>query len=443
MRNFILEQSSSEIYTSTAGLALGGLCLNKHTPLVKSLRSISKRHGIANIDLVRTYFGLMLSGKSDFEAVDLVRNDPFFKEAMGIKQSPSASRLRQRFDEDARALIPLLDEASIAFLQSVQAPITPLKTGHVPLDMDVFPQDNGRSKKEGVSRTYKNNIDGYAPIASYLGNEGWCICCELRPGTQHSQNEFSYTLDRILPRVRALTSAPILARLDSGHDAKDNRERFRVEEMDYLIKWNPRKQDPLDWYTLANEQGADWSDPRPGKRIAVFSITRYDGKKDEEMRPYRLVVRLIIRMSDRHGQGFLEPQFELEGWTTSLAEEDYDNETIIQLYRDHATSEQFHSEFKTDLDLERLPSGKFDTNDLVMAFGVLAYNALRWMGITALLGKDSPVRHPAKRRRLRTVMQEIIGVAGRMMARGRRLVLRFGKHSPGFKAYGHLQRLLI
>ena len=25
--------------------------------------------------------------------------------------------------------------------------------------------------------------------------------------------------------------------------------------------------------------------------------------------------------------------------------------------------EQFHSEIKTDLDLERLPSGKFDTND--------------------------------------------------------------------------------
>jgi len=45
---------------------------------------------------------------------------------------------------------------------------------------------------------------------------------------------------------------------------------------------------------------------------------------------------------------------------------------VIALYRDHATCEQFHSEFKTDLDLERLPSGKFDTNDLVIAFAVLA-----------------------------------------------------------------------
>jgi hypothetical protein len=32
---------------------------------------------------------------------------------------------------------------------------------------------------------------------------------------------------------------------------------------------------------------------------------------------------------------------------------------VIELYRQHATSEQFHSEFKTDLDLERLPTGKF------------------------------------------------------------------------------------
>ena len=48
----------------------------------------------------------------------------------------------------------------------------------------------------------------------------------------------------------------------------------------------------------------------------------------------------------------------------------------MALYSDHATSEQFHSEFKTDLDLERLPSGKFDTNNLAMAFATMGYNVL-------------------------------------------------------------------
>ena len=40
------------------------------------------------------------------------------------------------------------------------------------MPMDVFPQDNSNTRKEGVSRTYKN-FDGYAPIAAYLGMEGW------------------------------------------------------------------------------------------------------------------------------------------------------------------------------------------------------------------------------------------------------------------------------
>jgi hypothetical protein len=111
----------------------------------------------------------------------------------------------------------------------------------------------------------------------------------------------------------------------------------------------------------------------------------------------------------------------------------------MALYRDHATSEQFHSEFKTGLDLERLPSGKFDTNNLVMAFATLGYNLLRWMGLR-LTGPDAPIRHPAKRRRLRTVMQELMYMACRLVHSGRQCFLRFGRHCPGFAVYRDLYR---
>jgi len=244
MRTFKLEQSKTEIITPHGGLALIGHCLNKQTSLAKTSRTVVKRHGIANIDLIRTYLGLICLGKSDFEAVEQTRHDPFFKAALGIKQSASSARLRQRFDADARALIPLLDEASVEFLRNAQVPIGALATGHVPLDMDVFPMDNSNTKKEGVAYTYKGH-DGYAPIASYLGQEGWCLGCELRPGNQHANKEFIHTLDRVLPRARRLTDAPILTRLDSAHDAFDNRHYFRTNGADYLIKWNPRTQDGL------------------------------------------------------------------------------------------------------------------------------------------------------------------------------------------------------
>ena len=53
---------------------------------------------------------------------------------------------------------------------------------------------------------------------------------------------------------------------------------------------------------------------------------------------------------------------------------------IRALYADHGTHEQFHAEFKTDLDLTRLPLGRFNTNALVCRLAALAMSILRLMG---------------------------------------------------------------
>lgn len=58
--------------------------------------------------------------------------------------------------------------------------------------------------------------------------------------------------------------------------------------------------------------------------------------------------------TDARGQCLLVPAIELEGWWTNLPN---DKQTIINPYCDHGASEQFHSEFNMDLELERLPSG--------------------------------------------------------------------------------------
>ena len=56
----------------------------------------------------------------------------------------------------------------------------------------------------------------------------------------------------------------------------------------------------------------------------------------------------------------------------------------MRLYHDHATCEQFHSELKTDMDVERLPSGDFRTNELFLSLATLAFNALRRIGQASL-----------------------------------------------------------
>ncbi|QAU25378.1 hypothetical protein EO087_04260 [Dyella sp. M7H15-1] len=74
--------------------------------------------------------------------------------------------------------------------------------------------------------------DGFAPIAAYLGGEaGYCLALELRDGIQHSAKETEYTLERMIPRARALTRAPILLRCDSGFDS----ERMFVTAARYAV----------------------------------------------------------------------------------------------------------------------------------------------------------------------------------------------------------------
>jgi hypothetical protein len=174
------------------------------------------------------------------------------------------------------------------------------------------------------------------------------------------------------------------------------------------------------------EEHGDWSAPRAGKRVAVFDVVE-TRTHDGYAYALRRVMRVIERTIDKRGQRLLVPEIEIEGWWTSLV---FDAQTIIALYADHGTCEQYHSEFKTDLDIERLPSGKFATNALILACAQLADKILRWIGQNGLRGPDAPPRHRAKRRRIRTVMQELMCLAARLIHTGRRFKPAFGYGCP-------------
>ena len=440
MKRLILEQSNDEFYTSHSGLALIGACINRYSDLGRQVGRLSRGSGqIAEIDILRSYLGLLCLGKSDFQAITGMRNDEYFKQSLGIGRLPSAERLRQRLDEGAAAgLVPLVVRSSRTMLKQLGVKVSGYPGGLVPLDVDVFPQDNSNTRKEGVSRTYKN-FDGYAPIAAYLGMEGWCLEVELRPGSQHGQAGFVVFIQRVIKAAHTLIEQEIVVCLDSAHDAEETRQVLAAaEKVRFLIKWNPRKSNVLAWRDRVFSEGKVTT-PRAGKRVGLLVV-------DEPMQvngsvyPCKRIVRVIERTTDRHGQLLLTPDITLEGWWTDL---DMEPEQVIALYRDHATSEQFHSEFKTDLDLERLPSGKFATNALVIALGAFAYNILRAIGQMGLLGQFAPIRHPAKRRRIRTVIQELIYLAGRLISTGRRLILRFSRHCPAFAAFQGVYAQLV
>ena len=150
MRRLIITQSEADL-TSHAGLGLIGMALNECTNLAADTEGVSpmRSDAMGHANILSSYIALLCLGKSDFEAINGFREDEFFATALGLDQVPSEGTLRQRMDDFAGEFKPLVEGAAIEFLQRSRAELTPLDNGLMPLDCDVTPFDNSRTKKKG------------------------------------------------------------------------------------------------------------------------------------------------------------------------------------------------------------------------------------------------------------------------------------------------------
>jgi Transposase DDE domain group 1 len=447
---FIIEESD-EIITAHSGLALIGALLEK-TNLTKRLNQShvpgNPSPDISHRDVAVSYLGLLCHGKSDFDHIEPFREDEFFAYALQIDQTPSSPTLRQRLDQAAEAedagWEKILLEESAALLKKWNVSVTPItltiqgeKRAFTPLDIDVSPFDNSFTKKEGVSRTYKGH-DGYSPIFAYLGLEGYAVNTQLRNGSDHVQKGTAEFLANSILYAKEITKHPILVRMDAGNDSIDNlqvcfSERTRAE---FIIKRNLRKEKPESWLAIARQHGI-CCEERPGKYVYRGSqIVSVKGIKEK----IRLIFEVIERTISADGQLYLIPEIEVQTFWTSLP---IAPSQIIELYHAHGTMEQFHSEIKTDLDVERLPSGKFDTNNLVLHFAIVAYNLLRLLGQESLKKNDTPIKKKAQRRRIRTVIQSLITMAAKMTHHARQIRLRFGRNNPWIPVFRRIYTVLL
>jgi hypothetical protein len=323
-----VKQSGRLSLTSYSGVALLGQCFDAAQVDLVVDRRLPVSQGMRTSDLVKSTVGLLALGKCDFEAIEPFRQDRFFKEALGLAKVPGSVWMRQRLDAKAAEIRELTDELSLRMLERLEAPIS-AHQGFVCVDMDTFVMDNSGTRKEHVGRTYQG-VDGYTPIAAYLGNEGWNVGLELRSGTHHSALETEYFLERVFPRVRRLMRAraePVLWRADCGFDSarlllalQTERERWAAQErsLDFIVKWNPRRQDKAAWVQRA-DAAQDFEETRKGKRVGYCSevVERSSGRGSDKLRrSLRLVVEVTERTIDKKGQRLLAPEVELQGWWT-------------------------------------------------------------------------------------------------------------------------------
>lgn len=432
-QNRIIYKLTDERIPAVSGIGLVGDILSNAGFLERFQNvRLSEKRSRKQIDIgtiLITFIALLCMGEPDFECVRELQNDAaFYQYALHLKKGfPSSATLRQRMDETGNKVRKMLLEFNIKLLQSHRIVPGALKMGMIPLDIDVTPMDNSKTKKEGVSWTYKR-FEGYAPIMAYLGTEGYLVNTQLREGSQHCQKDTPEFLRQTLRLCKEIIDKPILVRLDSGNDAAENVGILLENGAYYVIKRNLRRESQSEWADKIRSWCVNKTEVRQGKTVYIGStfkdISYVTEKKEHKTIRNRIVYEMTERTETADGQILLEPDIELKMYWTNLGQKDQE---IIDLYHNHGVCEQFHSEIKTDMGVERLPSGKFETNELVLELTVIAYNVLRILGQETVRQGRSPAKRMVKRKRIRTVIQNLIHCAARLVTHARQTVLRISR----------------
>ena len=316
-KNIIVEFTNERIIPAS-GLAVVGTLLGKSGFIKKlnrmDITSNRSQHQIKNGDIVLTYLGMLCMGKPYFEAVHEMDDDKdFYKTALFItRRIPSEETLRQRMDDIGDSLRQTILEQNVEMLLANKIQPTALANGLVLVDIDVTPMDNSKSKKEGVSRTYKG-FDVYAPMMAYIGTEGYAINFELREGKQHCQKGTVEFLQETIKLCHKLTDKPLLIRLDSGNDSIDNVAVLMDTGCFFIIKRNLRRESTDDWFEMAKQYFQNVNSPRDGKTVYIGSdwktVTSKQFNKEFTLRTgYEITERTI----DKYGQFNLVPDVEVE-----------------------------------------------------------------------------------------------------------------------------------
>ena len=298
-------------------------------------------------------------------------------------------------------------------------------TNLIPCDIDVSVLENANSLKEGTGFTYRNCV-GYSPIFAHLGAEGYLLANELRRGEDHSQNGTLEFLNGCVQKLEALNLLDrVLFRMDSAFDCQDNIDY--ISSAKYIVKRNLRKEAKEYWLRIAQLLGS--RKKLNGRINYIGSIVK--GSK-------RIVFEVDLINKDKSGQPLLIPEIKVDTYWTNL---EIDPAKVILLYNEHGTSEQFHSELKTDMNIEKLPSGKFKTNQLVLHLAMIAFNILRRIGQGIVQTKIKiPLKMNASRRRIGSIIKNIIMAPTKIVRHSNKIFAKFYENWKWYEAFEKLCR---
>jgi len=263
----------------------GGLFLAGKVAITAGLKTIKSALVANAAAVIISMYALMLEGKSTFESAGEKRYSRFFKEVFELPFVYAKETVRlylEKMSDEADEIINQLRESNIKIIQ--KAPLHGIwidNKQYLPVDIDTLAMDNSKSKKEGVSHTYRG-FDGFHPIMAYVGKEGYMLDCELRPGSQHCQKGTPAFIESLIGQLKRLEKGGrYLFRFDSGNDAWETLKTIASAGKEYycIIKRNNRRENEAEWLETAKRGGVR-TEPRKGKKYGQAELKRFIPRKE-------------------------------------------------------------------------------------------------------------------------------------------------------------------
>ena len=211
------------------------------------------------------------------------------------------------------------------------------------------------------------------------GGDGLLELCSAVGGAAWAMREMMLS-PKVACGLKAVAAPEeLLVRVDSGHDSGEFIAELIRLNVRFLVRRSPRRESPGQ--LLDSVRGMDPPVcPRPGKAIhrgvrADRSPAGCDGHR------ILMVIEGVERTVTRSGQRLPLPEVEVSGWWTNLPLKAAE---YVGLHHAHGTGEQFHSELRSDMGVEQLPSGRGATNALMLGLSAIAFNCMRDIGQRAL-----------------------------------------------------------
>ena len=152
-------KTTTEKIESKGGLYLAGTIAQKI-----GLTDIKSGVLSCAANVVSSLFAGIITGNTGFESVRPGYNDNFYSDSFGLNFNYSVDTVRlyldRLADEDRQGIIRQLRGTTINLIEKAfLTGIKKRKKTYIPLDIDTSPMDNSKTKKEGVSYTYKSLKD--------------------------------------------------------------------------------------------------------------------------------------------------------------------------------------------------------------------------------------------------------------------------------------------